>query len=141
MSTATNSSPTASDYLKYAAARLSQTTDWATDSICGSCCEGADGHEAECDAINATTTEILAMAAQFGDPRRYSDGRRVVSSRQIDDSSIVAQHVWHPDPTAEPSHSWRGVLPHDPGEAAPGVYEVSTDPMVQEIFVRVVRTA
>lgn len=129
----------ADDALKYAAAKLSACADWATDSISGSSCEQG-GHEDECDAITEVVSEVYCLAASFGEPLRYSDGRLVKSGAWID-NSIRTEHVWHPDPSREKSESWRGNLLHDPGTPCPGIYEVTTYPMTQDIHVRVVRTA
>jgi hypothetical protein len=133
---------TAADALKYAAAILNSTTGWALDSIC-SCPSDTSmdiGHEAEVEAIGGVVGEIKELAAQFGDPRRYSDGRRVKSSAEIE-RGFVTEHVWHPDPTAEQPSSHRGCLSSgDSDVPSPGVYEVSTHPATQEIHVRVVRT-
>ena len=128
----------AADALKYAAALLRSCTDWAGDSIAGSMC-GYD-HETELDAINETVKEIVTLTAQYGDPRRYSDGRRVESSAEIQ-MGLVTHHVWHPNPATEEPTSWRASLPSDPGVPSPGVYEVSLDPATQDIHIRVVRTA
>lgn len=129
------------DALKYAAAILEGCTDWALDSISGSMCEGAAGHEEELNAIRDRVDEITALAAQFGDPRRYFDGRSVKSSKEID-CGLVTSHVWHPEPSREKSESWRGHLHSgDPDVPSPGIYEVTTYPETQEIHVRVVRTA
>lgn len=124
------------DALKYAAALLRQRTEWTTDSISGADCN-AD-HEPEVSAIEATAAEINTLAAHFGDPRRYSDGRLVKSSREIE-PGVITEHVWHPDPSVEEPRSWRGTLRHDPGEPCPGLYEVSLTPATQEIHVRTVR--
>jgi hypothetical protein len=129
----------AADYLKYAAALLKERIDWTTDNIAGSGCDH-DGHEQDTDAINDIADDILTLAAQFGDPRRYSDGRRVQSSAEIE-HGLITSHVWHPDTTAEESRSWRSSLPSDPGEPSPGLYEVTLEPTTQDIHVRVVRTA
>ncbi|XTP37163.1 hypothetical protein ACORG1_13485 [Mycobacterium sp. TJFP1] len=125
------------DALKYAAALLTQRANWTTDSISGADCTG--DHEPELDAIDETAREICALAAQFGDPRRYSDGRMVKSAREIE-PGVVTEHVWHPDPAAEKPLSWRGTLRHDPGEPCPGIYEVSLTPATQEIHVCTVRS-
>lgn len=78
------------------------------------------------------------MAAQFGDPYHYSDGRRVKTVREIS-PGLLTEHIWHPDPAAEEPQSWRGHLVFDPGENCPGIYEVTTTPETQDIHVRVVR--
>lgn len=130
--------PTAADYLKYAAALLKQRTGWATDAISGSDC--TDSHELELAAVDDVTREIGAVAARFGDARRYSDGRLVKSSREIE-PGVVTEHVWQPDPAAEEPSSWRGALRHDPGQPSPGVYEVALTPATQDIHVRTVRSS
>ena len=73
------------DALKYAAAILKSRTDWTCDSIGGSMCNG--DHEIELDAIRDVVTEIRALAAQFGDLMRYSDGRRVGSTPRSNTAS------------------------------------------------------
>lgn len=129
---------TAADALKYAAALLKSRTDWTLDTIAGSMCE--QGHEMELDTIADTVTEIQSLAAQFGDPHRYSDGRHVQTSAEIA-HGLVTHHVWHPDTTAEQTQSWRSTLPSDPGVPSPGLYEVTLHPATQDIHIRVVRTA
>ena len=126
------------DALKYAAAILRQRTEWTLDAIGGSGCD--TDHEAELDATQSVVEVIEALAAQYGDPRRYSNGRLVQSSAEIQ-FGLVTSHVWHPDGLAEEPRSWRSSLPSDPGVPSPGIYEVSYEPVGQDIHVRVVRTA
>lgn len=128
----------ADDALKYGAAILHQRMEWTTDSVSGSDCDG--DHDIEMDAIAEISAEISALASGFGGRLRYADGRAVVSRKEIQ-RGLVTEHVWHPDPAAEESRSWRSTLPSDPGVPSPGVYEVTTYPQTQEIHVRVVRTA
>lgn len=129
----------ADDALKYAAAILKERADWTLDAIGGS--PDCHGHEIETGAIADIVTDIKALAEQFGDPRRYSDGRLVRSSREIE-TGLVTAHVWHPDPTSEQIESHRGtLLSGHPDVPSPGLYEVTTYPLTQEIHVRVVRTA
>lgn len=90
------------------------------------------------DALHDLIEDVAALAAQCGDPHHYSDGRRVKTAREIE-FGLVTEHIWHPDPSTEEPRSWRGTLRHDPEESCPGVFEVSTDPATQEIFVRTVR--
>ncbi|TDH57521.1 hypothetical protein E2F47_01755 [Mycobacterium eburneum] len=128
----------ADDALKYAAARLEACADWVLDSIGGSMCD-REGHEDELNAIADVVSCVAELAARFGDPRHYSNGRLVKTRRQIEDG-LVTEHIWHPE--SEPSQSWRGSLPSgDPDVPSPGVYEVTTYPETQQIHVRVVRTA
>lgn len=130
--------PNAADHLKYAAAILRQRADWTTDAVSGSGCNV--DHDLELDAIDDTVSEITALAALFGDPHHYADGRRVKTTTEIE-HGVVTEHVWHPDVSAEEPRSWRGTLRHDPDQPCPGLYEVSTTPATQELHVRVVRTA
>ncbi len=124
------------DALKYVAAILQQRMEWTTDGIGGSECGG--GHDTELDALDDISDEITALAASFGDPLRYSDGRRVKSRAEIA-RGLVTEHIWQPDPAREESRSWRSHLPSgDPNVASPGVYEVTTDPAAQRIHVQVV---
>lgn len=128
------------DALKYAAALLHARTDWCVDSIGGSLCEGAGGHEIELDAISDISAEINGLAAEFGNRLVYSDGRAVRTRKEIQ-LGLVTEHVWHPDPSAEESRSWRSALPSGhPDLPSPGVYEITTYPLTQEIHVRVVKT-
>lgn len=135
---------TAVDALKYAAALLHQRHDWITDSIASQCCQYENGeyidHESELEALTDTDREIRQLAALFGDPHRYSDGRVVRTVREIE-PGVVTEHIWEPDPAAEQPRSWRGPLRHDPDEPSPGLFEVETDPIAQEIRVRTVRLA
>jgi hypothetical protein len=125
------------DALKYAAAILKSRTDWCCDSIGGSLCNG--DHETELDALDDTVREVLALAASFGSRRRYSDGRLVESSVEIE-QGLVTSHIWYPDPGAEEPRSHRGhLLSGDPDIPSPGIYEVTTDPATQDLHVRVVR--
>lgn len=130
----------ADDALKYAAAILEDRARWALDSIGGSCCDDQTGHELESDSIFEITEDIVKLASQFGDPNRYSDGRSVRSSTWIEKDSLSTGHVWHPDPAQERPASWRGhLLSGDPDTPSPGIYEVTTNPVTQDIHVRVVR--
>lgn len=130
----------ADDALKYAAAMLTELIDWTTDGIAGSGCDQG-GHEIETDAISDIGRDIRALAAQFGDPNRYSDGRMVKTHKEIE-RGLSTSHVWHPVPQLEEVQSHRGsLLSGDPDIPSPGVYEVTTYPKTQEIHVRVVRTA
>ncbi|ABM15140.1 hypothetical protein [Mycolicibacterium vanbaalenii] len=129
----------ASDALKYAAAQARQTANWALDAIAGSCCNS--DHEAELDALHSLVDQIEDFATELGDLGRYSDGRLVRSATWIVEGDLSTGHVWHPDVAAEEPRTWRGHLsPACPGAPSPGVYEVTTDPLTQEIHVRVVRT-
>lgn len=126
----------ADDALKYAAAQLTSCTDWACDSIAGSLCDHG-GHEDELDAINATAAFIQGLAARFGDPNRYSDGRHVKSQKEVVEG-LRTEHIWEPNPYAEEPSSWRGNLHSGhPDIPSPGVYEVSTSPFTQELHIRV----
>lgn len=128
----------ADDALKYAAAILKSRTDWALDSIGGS---GCDNHDVEVEAIAAVVADIHELAKQFGDPRRYSDGRLITSRAEIQ-PGFITEHVWHPDVSIEPVGRHSGHLPSgDPDVASPGFYEVTTDPATQDLHVRVVRVA
>lgn len=131
--------PDPADMLKYAAALLADRLEWIGDEITGSGCDH-EGHETPVNALCDTGIEISELASQYGDPLRYSNGRHVRSSREIEPGFITA-HVWHPDPSQEEPQSWRGTLRHDPDEPSPGVYEVTLTPATQDIHVRVVRTA
>jgi hypothetical protein len=126
----------AADALKYAAATLKHQADWIIDSI--GCNSGCD-HEAELDTLDDTIKEICELAARFGDPRTYSDGRTVVSAAQIERGAFTS-HIWNPDFTVEQPRSWSGPLSSGhPDLPSPGVYQVSTDPLTQEIHVQTVR--
>jgi hypothetical protein len=130
----------ADDALKYAAALLKDRTDWTLEQI--SYCDCGDDHETATEAIAAVVHDIRALAAVFGDPRRYSDGRPIeTSSAEIIPTYGSRQsHIWHPDPSQEKPQRWRGPLLSDPGVPCPGIYEVSTDPATQDIHVRVMRS-
>lgn len=130
----------ADDALKYAAAILAERTDWALDEIGGSMCN-QEGHELQTNAIHEIAVDIAKLAAQFGDPNVYSDGRFVKTGAWIDGESIRTERVWHPDPALDEGESWRGNLLHDPGTPCPGIFEVTTYPATQEIHVRVVKSA
>ena len=132
----TNNPVRADDAIKYAAALLQQRLAWTTDTIGGSDCDV--DHETELDAILEACTEIQALAAQYGSPHRYSDGRLVVSHAEIQ-PGLTTEHVWQPDPAQEQARSWRGNLPSDPDVPPPGIYEVTTTPQTQDVHVRVVR--
>ena len=127
------------DNLKYFAARGRQVTDWACDSIGGSGCD--QEHEHELNAIDDLTGQLRVIAAGYGDPLVYSDGRVVRTEKEVQ-PGLVVSHVWRPDPATEEPYSWRSSLPSgDPDVPSPGVYEVSSDPATQSIHIRVVRTA
>jgi hypothetical protein len=127
----------AEDASKYAAALLKSRFEWTGDAIGGAMCDG--DHELELDALDDTVAEILALAALFGSRRRYSDGRAVESSVEIE-QGLVTSHIWYPVPGEEAPASHRGhLLSGDPDVPSPGIYEVTTDPVTQDIHVRVVR--
>lgn len=128
----------AADALKYAAALLDARTGWALDSIAGSMCNHGDCHEDAIEAVHDVVLDVRDLAARYGDPHRYHDGRAVKTDKEIA-YGLTTSHVWHPDPSYEKPLSWRANLPSDPDMPSPGVYEVSTDPATQEIHVRVVR--
>jgi|GEM_PF-5871298 len=67
----------ADDALKYAAALLNYRAEWINRSIGGSDCD--TDHDVELDSISAIARQVSKIAAHFGDPRRYSDGRLVTS--------------------------------------------------------------
>ena len=135
------STVSAEDALKYAVALVRERVGWTTDAIAGSCCD--QSHEIETDAIWDLRDELAQLTAPFGDPNRYSDGRAVYSSREVDaECGLVTGHIWHPDAGAEEPRSWRGNLHSGyPDVPSPGIFEVSTDPLTQSIHVRVVRVA
>lgn len=132
----TVTTPTAADALKYAAAILRQRSEWTTDAI--DCAECAIDHDTELDAILGICDEISALTEQFGDPRRYSDGRLVISRAEIQ-RGLTTEHVWQPNSTQEEPRSWNSSLPSDPDVPSPGVYEVTTDPQTQRIHVQIVK--
>jgi hypothetical protein len=88
-------------------------------------------------------TELKAHASDATMPARlqtYSNGRVVRSNAEIEDG-LVTSHTWHPNASAQESRSWRASLPSDPGVPSPGIYEVTLEPVMQDIHVRVVRSA
>lgn len=136
----------ADDAIKYAAAILHERTSWACEAIgtseeCGNTEQwGDDVHGDQLEAISLVVAEITALAAQFGDQRHYSDGRLLTSRADIE-VGMYTTHIWHPDPSREMPLRWRGELLHDPGTPRKGIYEVSTNPVTQELYVRVLRFA
>jgi hypothetical protein len=90
----------ADDALKYAAALLKDRTDWTLEQI--SYCDCGDDHETTIEAIVAVVDEVRALAARFGDPCRYSDGRPIeTSSAEIIPTYGAPQsHIWHRGPRA-----------------------------------------
>lgn len=123
------------DALKFAYAILHHRIEWTTNAISGSDC--GLSHELEIDAINDIVRQVGQMAAVFGYPDKYSDGREVISSTKIY-RGLMAWHIWQPY-VNEPSQSWRGNLPgNGPDEPSPGVYEVETVPATQELRVSIV---
>lgn len=130
----------ADDALKYAAALLRDRADWTLDAIGGAGCD--TDHEVELDATDEIIQAVADLAAQFGDPNRYSDGRYVKTSAWIEEDRLSTSHIWHPNPGSEAVRSHRSGLPSGgPDLPSPGVYEVTTDPSTQGIHVRVVRIA
>lgn len=128
----------AKDALKYAAAMLRCRVEAATDSITGADFGGE--HADACDVINGTIGEVREMAAQFGHPHNYSDGRRVTTTVEIE-RGFHTEHVWHPDASQETPQSWGGTLPSGSGLLYPGSFVVQTDPVTQTVHVTVARTA
>lgn len=133
----TDTAPNAEDTLKYVAALVSSRLDWVIDEIGGSICD--DDHDLPLDALKDLADEVEALASQFGDPRRYRDGR-VVKSRAIIENHFLTEHLWHPTPGVEKPCSWSGALLHDPGTPDRGIYTVDTNPADQTIHIGVVRT-
>lgn len=131
----TTTNPVPVDYLKYAAALLRKSVEWTTDTIGGDC---DHDHEVEIDAILDTADKITLLAAEFGDPRVYSDGRAVMTRKEIQ-RGLVTEVVWHPNPRHDACRVWSACLPSDPGSPSPGVYTVSTHPARQRIDVRIVK--
>ncbi|WP_440712083.1 hypothetical protein [Gordonia sp. FQ] len=130
----------ADDAIKYAAAKLAHCTDWACDSIGGSMCDV--DHSVETDAIGEAVGELYCLAAEFGDPKTYSNGRIVQSRIWIVENELTTEVVWHPLPDGEGPQTWRGELSSGhPDLPSPGRYEVPTDPVTQQVFVKVFRDA
>lgn len=114
----------ADDALKYAVAVLkSGTSEFTTES----------------------QRVLLGLAAQFGDggrhsDRRYSDGRLVETTVEIVPAGNGTAHcVWHPDPTAEQPQSSVTDLRDDPYGRSSGFFEVTIDPVAQELRAHLVR--
>lgn len=107
----------ADDALKYAVALLNYRAEWINDSIGGSDCN--TDHDVELDALTGIARQISTMAANFGDLQRYSDGRLIKSSREIQ-RGFITEHLWHPDPEVEAISSWRGFsrIPMSPALAS-----------------------
>ncbi|MET4432078.1 hypothetical protein [Mycolicibacterium sp. 624] len=121
----------ADDALKYALTLFEERTEWAHSTV--AVCDD-DGHDI--GYLDAALCEVEELAMQFGDPQRYSDGRRIKSRAEIQ-PGFITEHIWHPDPDQEKPRSWHGKLPSDPGVPCPGVYAVATGPTTQTISVRV----
>ena len=138
MTNRTRANVSAVDALKYAATLLRSRADWIIDEIGGAMCEN-EMHETPLDVLDDLVGQIGALAAAFGDPRRYSDGRHVTTRAEIE-NNFSTEHIWHPDPNFEQPRSWTGHLLSDPGTKCRGIFEVRTDPATQEIQVEVVRT-
>lgn len=130
----------ADDALKYAAAILKDRIGWTTEAIaCSEEC-GDDVHENELAAISDVVRQIRALAARFGDPHRYSDGRQIETYVNIT-RGLSYGHIWHPDSAEEKPGSQSGEVPSgDPDLPSPGRWEIKTDPSTQKIYGRVVRT-
>ena len=125
--------PSAEDMFKYAAALLDERAEWALGSIAST--ESGDDHENALNGMQAIVEEIGCMAEEFGDPNRYSCGRRIRT--QIDvQRGLVTEHIWHPDPGSEAVLSWTGDLPPKVDGGPPrGRYEVTIDPWTQDVTV------
>jgi hypothetical protein len=137
------------DSLRYINSHCNGLLDYIIDRLGCSLPDGLDEEETEdlqsmLESIQADIrTELKAHASDATMPGRlqvYSNGRRVNSAAEIQDG-LVTTHTWHPDASAQGSRSWRSSLPADPGIPSPGIYEVTLEPVAQDIFVRVVRTA
>lgn len=82
----------------------------------------------------------IDMAAGFGDPDRYSDGRFVESTVDITPAGNGTVHyVWFPDPTAEQPTASVAELADDADGLPRGWFEVSTDPTTQTLRAVLVR--
>lgn len=90
--------------------------------------------------LSEVADQILRVALKFGDVNRYFDGRMVTTSAEVE-FGIRQEHIWYPDPAAEPRGSSTESLPllsaDDP--TSPGVCYIETDPATQTITTRVVR--
>jgi hypothetical protein len=144
----TNYSPL--DSLRYIDSHCHGLLDYIIDRLgCSLGSGGLDEEETEdlqsmLESIEADIrTELNAHASDATMPSRlqhYSNGRRVRSDAEIQDG-LVTSNTWHPDASAQESRSWRASLPSDPGIPSPGIYEVTLDPVAQDIHVRLVRLA
>lgn len=123
----------ADDALKYALEMFAERTEWAQTAI-----STIAGDDPDIAFLDAALCEIENLALRFGDPARYSDGRRVKSRADIA-QGIYYEHIWHPEMSQETPQNWRGKLLSDPGNPCPGYFVVTTDPVAQQIDVRVVR--
>jgi hypothetical protein len=130
------STPNAGDSLKYLCAIVRQRIACATDAIASDGCDG--DHDDALAEIRAIIREVDRLAAPFGDPHVYSDGRQVETTVQIEPYSHLT-HTWHPDPTAEKARSYGGSLLYDPDTECPGFFQVATDPATQTIDIAVIR--
>lgn len=121
---------TVEDQIKYAAACADVTCEWALTE-CGDC---ENEHDTAVNAISDALLELLSAVHRLPDRHRYSDGRVIVSRVEVE-YGLIAQHIWKPG--NEDPQSWRSDLPHDPGTPPRGKYEVTTDPVTQQMHVRV----
>jgi hypothetical protein len=133
----------ADDALKYVVAYFAQQADWIVDSVGGAGCRSEDGdaridHTNEMDCLEHMVKKFRAMAARYGPPGAYSDGRRVVSHAEIG-PYMVTEHVWHPIAAAEEPEQWSSPMPHDPHEPSAGIYSVTTDPATQTFHTCIVK--
>lgn len=132
------------DALRYVAALLKYHNDWIHDAIAGAGCMSEHDptccidHDPELDTLDQLVDEIAELTAQYGPTDRYTDGRRVKTTARIQAQGMYTEHVWHPDATAETPDSWGGPLPHDPDTPSPGLYQVDTNPLTQDLHTCVI---
>jgi hypothetical protein len=138
------------DVLKYQAAIGKSHIEWATDYISGNVYHGLsddaarqieDVLEHPIETIDEYAKGILAAVLDVEpdftlSEGRYSDGRRLTSSVQIE-TGMTFSHTWHYDASKGPQEPFwirGGELGADPGQYA-GSYAVMVDPSTQTLEV------
>jgi hypothetical protein len=107
MTTATT--PTPADHLRYVFAEVNSLLEGAADMLAGNCYEQhrpAEQHAADLDHVldlldSCRTTifnAVSAVTADRDDVRRYSDGRPVSTTVELE-LGCHFTYDWHPDPS------------------------------------------
>lgn len=127
------------DTLRHVHAQTNETLGHVIDTL-GEILDDRD--EYLITALDKIRDELReALMRHTWQPHAYDDGRAVSTRFDIANGAFMV-HVWHPDPSVEtPATNYGPLSPGGPDLPSPGIYEWATDPVTQEVTVRVARFA